>query len=682
MTPDRSNQASPIRILFIDDSEDDVLLLTLELQQRGLDFVCQHVDTLPALDHALRNQHWDVVITDHHLVGFSSADVLAQVRAFNPELPVIIVSGAICENRAVDAMQQGAQDFVMKDNLARLLPVILREHKQRATRLDLQQQTADMRLQRQQERAREKQKMSELLAAVKELSLCDSAVDGARIAFTHFLAMYPYLAVCTARLLLPQKNGESLVSHLIWDGGHFAEHAIPVVVDAPFLQQLRLLADIALHDQRLVMPIRSERRAWGYLVLDHFPPVEGEENLDTDFASNLIHFLAMIMESIEAKENSRLSTVGAMAAGIVHDLKNPISAIQGCAELALDPAMPARDRDELMRAIISETGRMAFMAQEILEFSRNEIILNPVRMPARQFMADIARTLHQMCNSAGVLFRQECQTDAMLELDVERVRRVLLNIARNACDALQKTGGATPCFELILRQHDQQVEFIARDNGPGIPAPIRATLFEPFVTYGKVNGTGLGMAIAKRIVDAHGGDIRFDSSPHTGTEFRIRLPRALAEQARHTRPGHLFAAGANLQTAHAAGASLEHVSVLVAEDNPVNQKIICTILEQQGCHVCRAANGLDALDLLERDRFDVVLMDFEMPGMGGLEVTTRLRQRPEFKQLVIIGLTGHSELDELQSARSAGMNGVLCKPLNQAMLNATILSLLRHARPV
>lgn len=681
MTPDRSNQALPIRILFIDDSEDDVLLLTLELQQRGLDFVCHHIDTLPALDHALQTQHWDVVITDHHLVGFSSADVLQQVRAINPELPVIIVSGAICETSAVDAMQHGAQDFVMKDNLARLLPAILREHKQRAVRLDLQQQTAAMRQQRQQERAREKQKMCELLAAVKELSLCDSAVDGARIAFAHFLAMYPYLATCTAHLLLPQKNGESLVAHLIWDSGCFVEHGIPAVVDAAIVQQLRMLTRIDLRDQRLVMPIRSERRAWGYLLLDRFTLPDVEEDIDTDFASNLIHFLAMIMESIEAKENSRLSTVGAMAAGIVHDLKNPISAIQGCAELALDPAMPARDRDELMRAIISETGRMAFMAQEILEFSRNELILNPTRIPARQFMADIARTLHQMCNSAGVMFVCECQTDAVLELDVERVRRVLLNIARNACDALQKASHPAPRFELWLLQNGEQVEFIARDNGPGIPAAIQATLFEPFVTYGKVNGTGLGMAIAKRIVDAHGGKLYFDATVAPGAEFHIRLPRALAEPARNNSPRHLFAAGANLQSAHAAGATLEHVSVLVAEDNPVNQKIICTILEQQGCHVCRAANGLDALRLLERDHFDVVLMDFEMPGMGGLEVTSRLRQRPEFEQLVIIGLTGHSEADELQSARSVGMNGVLCKPLNQAMLNATILSLLRHTSP-
>lgn len=678
MTPDSSNQASPVRILFIDDSEDDVLLLTLELQQRGLDFVCQHVDTLPELDHALRTQPWDVVITDHHLVGFSSAEVLQQIREFNAELPVIIVSGAICETVAVGAMQQGAQDFVMKDNLARLLPVILREHQQRAARLDLQRQTAAMRLQRQQERAREKQKMSELLAAVKELSLCDSAVDGARIAFSHLLAMYPSLAGCTVRLLLPQKNSQQLTAHRIWDEGCFVEHDIPQLVENGIAHELGLLADITLRERQWIIPVRSERRAWGYLMLDNVTPVEGEEILDTDFAGNILHFLAMIMESIEAKENSRLSTVGAMAAGIVHDLKNPIAAIQGCAELALLTATLPAERSELMRAIISETGRMAFMAQEILEFSRNELALQPTPVEARDFVADIARTLQQMCNSAGVKLTLECRMEGQLELDVERMRRVLLNVARNACEALQKAGTPDPHFELILQSADQQVEFIARDNGPGIPAAIRATLFEPFVTYGKVNGTGLGMAIAKRIVDAHGGDIRFESLAPGGTEFHIRLPQTLAEQARNNRPRHLFSAGADLRPARAASASLEHVSVLVAEDNLVNQKIICTILEQQGCHVCRATNGLDALSLLERDRFDVVLMDFEMPGMGGLEVTTRLRQRPEFRQLVIIGLTGHSAADELQSARSAGMNGVLCKPLNHAMLNATILSLLRH----
>lgn len=676
MTPDRSNQASPVRIVFIDDSEDDVLLLTLELQRGGLDFVYQHVETLPALEQALRSQAWDVVITDHHMGGISSSDVLSFVQQFNADLPVIIVSGAMCENTAAGAMQRGAQDFVMKDNLARLLPAILREHKQRESRRDLQQQTSALWLQRQQDMAREKQKMSELLAAVKELSLCDSSVDGARIAFTHFLTMYPYLATSTAYLLLPQKNGALLTSHLIWSAERFVEHAIPAVVSPTDAAQLKALDDIQLQANRLVMPISSERRAWGYLVLENFTPRAGEESIDKDFANNIIHFLAMIMESIEAKENSRLSTVGAMAAGIVHDLKNPISAIQGCAELALDPCMSSVERDDLMRAIISETSRMSLMAQEILEFSRNEVVLAPRRVSALDFMRDISRTLQHMCMSAGVLYRQECQLQGELEIDVERIRRVLLNIARNACDALQKSPHRAPCFELQLQQQGDVVEIIARDNGPGIPSAIQATLFEPFVTYGKVNGTGLGMAIAKRIVDAHGGEISFDAGRSVGTEFRIRLPRVLNDQARSKKPAHVFAADANLLSAQAEGASLEHVNVLVAEDNPVNQKIICTILEQQGCHVSRAGNGLDALSLLQRDHFDVALMDFEMPGMGGLEVTAMLRKRPEFKNLVIIGLTGHSGAEDMQNARNAGMNGVLSKPLSQSLLNATILSLL------
>ncbi len=676
MTPDRGDRASPVRIIFIDDSEDDVLLLTLELQRGGLDFVCHHVEALAELERALVSQPWDLVITDHHLVGFSSVDVLALVQHINPDLPVIIVSGALSENTAVSSLQQGAQDFVMKDNLARLLPAILREHKQVESRLHLQKQTRAMRLQRQRERAREKQKMSELLAAVKELSLCDSSVDGARIAFSHLLRMYPYLAACSVRLLLPQKSDKLLVSHLIWEGGEFVTQAIPVLVPLDQVMALRLLDGIQLRQGALVMPISSERRSWGYLLLEQFMPPEGEESVDPDFANNIIHFLALIMESIEARENNRLSTVGAMAAGIVHDLKNPISAIQGCAQLALDSGMAVHERDELMQAIISETGRMSLMAQEILEFSRNEVTLTPSRIGMREFMTDLSRSLQQMCDVSGVAYQQSFTGDAVLEMDVERVRRVLLNIARNACDALQKASQPDPCFELSLQLQDDWVVFSARDNGPGVPSAIRATLFEPFVTYGKVNGTGLGMAIAKRIIVAHGGDINFDSSLSRGTEFRIRLPRVLAEQLVSKKSTHLFAADTSLSSVRGDRASLEHISVLVVEDNPVNQKIICSILEQQGCRVVRAGNGLDAMAMLEQDRFDVAVMDFEMPGMGGVEVTALLRQRPEFRHLVIVGLTGSSSSDEVQSARQAGMDAVLFKPLNQSELSATLLSLL------
>ena len=123
------NINNKLHLLIIDDSEDDVFLLVHTLNKGGLDFEYVHVETLKELESSLE-QNWDVVITDHHMMGFSSKDVLDLVHSKNQDLPVVIVSGEIGEDMAVSEMHRGAQDYVMKDNLARLIPVILREHKQ------------------------------------------------------------------------------------------------------------------------------------------------------------------------------------------------------------------------------------------------------------------------------------------------------------------------------------------------------------------------------------------------------------------------------------------------------------------------------------------------------------------------------------------------------------------------
>lgn len=118
-----------LKLLIVDDSEDDVYLLTHTLNKGGLNYEHCHVETLKELKQALK-EHWDVVITDHHMIGFTSKEVLDLVHSINQELPVVIVSGEIGEDVAVGEMHRGAQDYVMKDNMARLIPVILREHKQ------------------------------------------------------------------------------------------------------------------------------------------------------------------------------------------------------------------------------------------------------------------------------------------------------------------------------------------------------------------------------------------------------------------------------------------------------------------------------------------------------------------------------------------------------------------------
>lgn len=121
---------TPLQLLVVDDSEDDVFLLVHALKTGGLKLNHQHVETADELSQVLKQQTWDIVITDHNMTGFSSQEALRIVREYSSDLPVIIVSGEIGEDVAIRAMHSGAQDYIMKDNLARLIPVILREHKQ------------------------------------------------------------------------------------------------------------------------------------------------------------------------------------------------------------------------------------------------------------------------------------------------------------------------------------------------------------------------------------------------------------------------------------------------------------------------------------------------------------------------------------------------------------------------
>lgn len=128
-----------LRLLIVDDSEDDVFLIIYNLHQGSVDFEFTHVEKREELSRALQDGEWDVVITDHNMIGFTSQDALAVVRAVSPDLPVIVVSGDIREDVAIGAMHLGAQDYVMKDNLARLVPVVLREARQHESRKAHQQ---------------------------------------------------------------------------------------------------------------------------------------------------------------------------------------------------------------------------------------------------------------------------------------------------------------------------------------------------------------------------------------------------------------------------------------------------------------------------------------------------------------------------------------------------------------
>jgi signal transduction histidine kinase len=263
------------------------------------------------------------------------------------------------------------------------------------------------------------------------------------------------------------------------------------------------------------------RRLFGWLFL----PEGAEPALDTrEFLSILagqagaaLHHMELLEERLRGE---RLSTIGRMIATIVHDFRNPMTAIKGYGSL-LEEELSAERRRQYSRLIVEETDRMGGMIEEILEFTRGErVTLRPRAVTVSALADAMERVVAPELKRRGVTLRRELSYEGELVLDVDRLTRALLNFITNALDAMP--GGGT--LTLGSRRAGTRIELIVSDTGVGIPEELQPRLFEPFFTQGKPRGLGLGMSIARKIVEEHGGEVRLDSRPGQGTRVTLCMP--------------------------------------------------------------------------------------------------------------------------------------------------------------
>jgi len=263
------------------------------------------------------------------------------------------------------------------------------------------------------------------------------------------------------------------------------------------------------------------RRLFGWLLL----PEGAEPALDTrEFLSILAGQAAAALHHMELLEErvrgDRLATIGRMIATIVHDFRNPMTAIKGYGSL-LEEDLSAERRRQYARLIVEETDRLGGMIEEILDFTRGERTILRPRAVAVSALADaVERFVAPELKPRGVTLRRELAYEGELVLDVDRLTRALLNFVVNALDAMPSGGTLT----LASRREGARIELIVSDTGVGIPAELQPRLFEPFFTHGKPRGLGLGMSIARKIVEEHGGEVRLVSGPDQGTRVTLSLP--------------------------------------------------------------------------------------------------------------------------------------------------------------
>lgn len=303
-------------------------------------------------------------------------------------------------------------------------------------------------------------------------------------------------------------------------GGH--QETLDIIAAGNFFGEMALIDGQPRSAQASAAAATALARVPGdtFREIIHTVPPRAQMNFLRSIAERLrganSHFIA------ELSRQERLSTIGGMANSILHDMRNPITVVKGCAELiAMKSDAPAMKG--FSRAIIGAVARMEDMIQELLDFARGQSSLQFVRRPATSVLEDIdAQLPHLIPKEVHVL--RESRSEASIQVDTGRFARVLMNLIKNSVEAMPKGGVLT----VALLEDKQHVIFKISDTGSGIPAEILPRLFEPFVTHGKKKGTGLGLAIAKTVVTAHGGTIGVQSEPGVGTTFEIRLPFALA----------------------------------------------------------------------------------------------------------------------------------------------------------
>jgi signal transduction histidine kinase len=269
------------------------------------------------------------------------------------------------------------------------------------------------------------------------------------------------------------------------------------------------------------LPFGEDQRSHGSLLAANKPGgfAEGDLAMLRLVAALLAQAVEHIRDRVSRERERRLATVGRLLAGVLHDLKSPMTVVSGYAEMLAAKVEDAECEDYLAQ-INKALDRISQMAAEIIAFSKGERQLLLHTCAVEQFVEEFEKQVRPHLESSGVSFGTCLRTAGVVRLDEDKMTRAFHNVVNNAVEAMPSGGDLT----MEVYRAGADIVFSFTDTGPGIPEEIQGTLFESFVTSGKESGTGLGLAVAREIVEAHNGKISFTTLKGQGTTFLISIP--------------------------------------------------------------------------------------------------------------------------------------------------------------
>lgn len=512
--------ASLLRLLIVEDSEDDALLVLRELRRAGYDVAFERVETAESMAAALRQQTWDLVIADYSLPQFSGVAALELLKSTGLDIPFFIVSGSIGEDLAVAAMKSGANDYMMKGNVKRLIPSIERELR-------------DAEVRRQRREAEDALRDSEARKAAIFDSALDSIIsmdhEGNIIEFnpqaerTFLYRRDDVIGRPVAGLIIPphlrESHREALARYLSSGKGSVIGKRVELTAmrrdGSEFPVELSLTSI-----STKIQPIFTA------YIRDLTEQKEQEEMRERS--------RELERQNLQIQEANRLKSE--FLANMSHELRTPLNAVIGFAEVLVDGKAGSINaaQEEFLNDILSSGKHLLQLINDVLDLAKIEagkMELDPETFSIKKAAEEVCTVMKPLASGRRIAINVEAAPHAdLVTLDHRKFKQVLFNLLSNAVKFSRDGSEVKLAVDVDGRR---QIRMQVKDSGIGIRKEDLPRVFREFEQLDsgasrRFPGTGLGLALTKKIVELHNGSIVVDSTFGEGSTFIVTLPRSVA----------------------------------------------------------------------------------------------------------------------------------------------------------